>query len=122
MFKLKAYTNYINGVVGSDFKLTLWEKIKIMFSKKLTVAFVSANKSVYTKGNVDNMYEAIMGLTQFCHSYCMNCKETEEKGDVIFRCGECPFVNKETHICSVKVFVNEHGTEEQKQRAFCMSR
>ncbi len=121
MSKLKAYTHYINGAVGHDFKLTLLEKIKILFSKKLSVVFVSANKKSYSIGNVDNIKEAIIGLTRFSHSYCMNCKETEEKGEPMFRCSECPFTD-ETKTCYVKKFVNKYGTEEEKERASCMSR
>lgn len=121
MFELKGYTHYINGTVGHDFKLTLLEKIKILFSKKLSVVFISANKKSYTQGNVDNMYEALIGLTKFTHSFCMNCKETEEKGDLVFRCNECPFCS-ELGTCYVKEFASKYGTEEQKRRVSCMER
>lgn len=28
---LKAYTPYVKGIVGADFKLTFWQKIRLLF-------------------------------------------------------------------------------------------
>ena len=41
---------------------------------------------LYTKGNKDDVTEAVHGLDIFTKNWCMNCKETEEKNDLIFRC------------------------------------
>lgn len=46
---------------------------------------------LYTKGNKDDITEAIHGLDIFRKNWCMNCKETEEKNDLTFRCKECEF-------------------------------
>lgn len=75
----------------------------------------------YTDGNKDDVKSAVDGLAIFCHSWCMNCEETERTDEPVFRCKECPFSCKETHTCLVKVFVNKHGTEKQKDSAFAMS-
>lgn len=69
--------------------------------------------------NKDDINAAVDGLAQFCHSYCMNAAETEKKRDLVFRCNECPFF-MEDGTCKVKVFLNEHGTPEQIDRATCM--
>ena len=34
---IKAYNPYVNGVVGTDIKLTLKQKINILFSKGISV-------------------------------------------------------------------------------------
>ena len=39
--KLKAYTPYVNGVIGQEFKLTFMQKIRILFCEKLTVILVA---------------------------------------------------------------------------------
>ena len=72
------------------------------------------------KGNKDDVDTAIDGLSQFCHSFCMNCAETEAKNDLVFRCAECPFDDKKTHKCSVKVFLHRYGTAEQIDNATAM--
>lgn len=41
--KLEAYTPYVSGVVGRDFKLTFIQKIKILFCKKLRVILIAEN-------------------------------------------------------------------------------
>jgi hypothetical protein len=73
-----------------------------------------------TEGHKDDIQSAVDGLAQFCHSWCMNVAETVKQKDLVFRCGECPF-SLENGYCSVKIFVNKHGTEEQKRTAFSMS-
>lgn len=74
----------------------------------------------FTRGNKDDVKNAVDGLAQFCHSWCMNCEKTEKQHDLVFRCEECPF-KTEGGYCSVKMFVNQHGTDEQKRTAFSMS-
>ena len=37
----------------------------------------------------------------------MNCKETDEKNDLVFRCSECEFVTDEDK-CLVKMFAHNH--------------
>ena len=61
-------------------------------------------KEIYTEGNADNLDKAVEGLNQFTHNYCMNCKETEEKNQLVFRCKECIFQDA-LGICLVKEFV-----------------
>lgn len=58
----------------------------------------------FTNGNADNLEKAIEGLDQFTKNWCMNCKETEEKNNLTFRCGECNFKGK-IGICRIKEFV-----------------
>jgi len=58
----------------------------------------------FTSGNEDNLEKAIEGLDQFTKNWCMNCKETEEKNELVFRCEECNFTNKKG-ICLIKEFV-----------------
>ena len=40
---IKAYTPYVDGVVGQDIKLSLRQKLKIMFSKGISVVFIGEN-------------------------------------------------------------------------------
>lgn len=59
----------------------------------------------YTKGNEDNVTEAVHGLDQFTKNWCMNCKETSEKNEPIFRCNGCVFnITPETGDCAIKKF------------------
>lgn len=58
----------------------------------------------FTKSNKDNLDKAIEGLDQFTKNWCMNCKETEEKNEPIFRCSECNFRDA-LAICLIKEFV-----------------
>ena len=62
------------------------------------------SKEVFTKGNSDNLDEAIKGLNQFTKNWCMNCKETEEKNNLTFRCSKCNFSDI-GGICKIKEFV-----------------
>lgn len=57
----------------------------------------------FANGNSDNLDKAIEGLDQFTKNWCMNCKETEEKDDLVFRCEECNF--SKNGFCLVKGFV-----------------
>lgn len=76
----------------------------------------------YTEGNTDDINRAIEGLTQFCHSWCMDCEKTKALDKPIFRCKECNFQNA-LGYCAIKVFVNEHATSiEQRENLSCMSR
>lgn len=79
----------------------------------------AAPKSVVME-NKDDIDAAIDGLSQFCHSFCMNCAETEKQGNLVFRCRECPFEMSETGVCSIKVFLSEYGTPEQIDAATAM--
>lgn len=58
----------------------------------------------YTLGNEDNLDKAVEGLDMFTKNWCMNCKETEEKNNLVFRCNECNF-RGELEICKIKEFV-----------------
>ena len=78
--------------------------------EKCTKAMTMKN---FTIENKDDINSAIDGLGQFCHSFCMNCEETEKTNDLVFRCKECPFEDKETRKCRVKIFLNKYGTPEQ---------
>ena len=60
--------------------------------------------------NEDNLDKAIEGLDQFTKNWCMNCKETEEKNDLVFRCGYCNFLSKK-HICIIKEFVIDNVSD-----------
>ena len=64
-------------------------------------------RTTYTIGNADNLEKALDGLGQFCHNWCMNCKETEEKNDLIFRCKQCDFEN-ENGTCQIKIFLHNY--------------
>ena len=61
----------------------------------------------FTKGNSDNLNVACMALDIFTKSWCMNCAETENQNDLIFRCSECEF-ETERGNCLVKSFVRNH--------------
>lgn len=63
-------------------------------------------KGNYTQSNEDNIQKAVEGLDQFTKNWCMNVKETEEKNDLVFRCGECNF-RAELGICRIKEFVTD---------------
>ena len=39
--KIKAYTPYLVGVVGHDFHLSLWQRVRLLFSPTLSVIFIS---------------------------------------------------------------------------------
>lgn len=41
LYKIKQYTPYICGVVGADIRLTLWERLRILFCKGIQVNFIS---------------------------------------------------------------------------------
>lgn len=69
--------------------------------------------------NFDNKYEAINGLIQFKHNWCMNVAETERQNDLIFRCNECQFSDKDG-FCFVNIFIKQHGTKEQQKNARVM--
>ena len=69
--------------------------------------------------NFDNKDGAINGLIQFKHNWCMNVAETDRRNDLTFRCEECQFSHKDG-FCSVNIFINKHGTKEQKRNARIM--
>ena len=60
-----------------------------------------------TRGNDDNITEAVHGLDIFTKNWCMDCKQTEVEKDLIFRCKCCGFEMSDGR-CSVKVFANNH--------------
>ena len=64
-------------------------------------------KPICIQGNADNLEAAVGGLDQFTKNWCMNCKEVEDKNDLVFRCDECEFQIKK-EICLVKSFVINH--------------
>ena len=47
---IKANNQYVNGIVGTDIKLTLKQKIEILFSKGISVVLYG------TKGATDGAY------------------------------------------------------------------
>ena len=57
---------------------------------------------IYTKGNKDDVKEAVASLDKFTKNWCINCKETKEKNDLVFRCGACFF--KQDGWCLIKKF------------------
>lgn len=65
-------------------------------------------ESFIIRDNKDDIEKAIEGLNTFTHNWCMNCKETDEKNGLVFRCGECEFSTKE-HNCLVKSFAHRHS-------------
>lgn len=87
--------------------------------KKMEKCEKMMNMEGFTTGNKDDINSAIEGLAQFCHSFCMNCEETEKQNDLVFRCKECLF-EREDEKCSVKVFLNKYGTPEQIDKSTCM--
>ena len=54
----------------------------------------------------DNITEAIHGLDIFTKNWCLNCKETEGKANLRFRCEECPFNVRDE--CLIKKFAHSH--------------
>lgn len=69
--------------------------------------------------NKDDINAAVDGLSQFCHSFCMNVAETEKQDDLVFRCAECQFL-LDGEYCAIKKFLNAHGTPEQIDAATAM--
>ena len=63
----------------------------------------------FTVGNKDDVKEAVASLDRFTKNWCMNCKETEETNDLVFRCSECVF--KEGGDCLIKKFKVNHFPE-----------
>lgn len=37
---IKTHNEYVDGVIGKDIDLTLWQKIQILFSKGVSVSFI----------------------------------------------------------------------------------
>ena len=63
-------------------------------------------------GNKDDLTESVHGLDIFTKNWCMNCEETEKQNDLIFRCNECQFAEKDGH-CLIKKFAVEHKNEHE---------
>ena len=62
----------------------------------------------YIKKNKDDIEQAVKCLDEFTHNWCMNCKETDRQGDLVFRCNDgCPFI-ADNHVCLVKQFKIMH--------------
>ena len=64
-------------------------------------------ENVFTIGNSDNLEKALDGLGEFCHNWCMNCKETEGQNEPAFRCKSCDF-ECENGNCQIKIFLHNH--------------
>ena len=60
-----------------------------------------------TGNNSDNLTVACMALDIFSKSWCMNCKETNKRNNITFRCNECEFQKNNGH-CLIKQFVMNH--------------
>ena len=73
----------------------------------------------YDFGNHDDLDKAIDGLGRFCHNWCQNCEESDKQNDLVFRCGECEFLQNDSR-CAVKTFLLAKGTKEQADKAMCM--
>ena len=71
--------------------------------------------------NFDNKDKAINGLIQFRHNWCMNVSETNKTNELVFRCKECSFSQKNGD-CLVKIFIGKHATDEQWQKSQVMVR
>ena len=41
LHEIKSYTPYVSGIVGADIALSLWERIRILFSGGIQVNFIS---------------------------------------------------------------------------------
>ena len=39
LYRIKQYTPYVSGVVGADIRLTLWERLCILFSGGIQMIF-----------------------------------------------------------------------------------
>lgn len=69
--------------------------------------------------NKDDITEAVHGLDIFTKNWCMNCTETGRQKDLIFRCKDCEFEQKDGK-CSIKVFVNNHKHDYPLEDFGCM--
>ena len=67
--------------------------------------------------NKDNVFDAIEGLIQFRHNWCLNVAETEKRDDLTFRCKECHFNDQIGGGCLIKIFIKKHGSQEQQERS-----
>ncbi len=65
---------------------------------------------LYIKDNKDDVTEAVHGLDIFTKNWCMNCSETYEKNDLIFRCNECEF-SSTLGKCLIKSFALNHESD-----------
>ena len=45
----------------------------------------------YTRGNSDNIENAVNALSIFTHDFCMDVAATESEAEPIFRCKDCEF-------------------------------
>ena len=70
--------------------------------------------TIGTIRNKDDILSAVLGLDQFTKNYCMNIAETQSKCDLVFRCDECEFSDKDTEKCRIKDFVNNHVKNDEK--------
>lgn len=70
--------------------------------------------------NKDDVTEAVHGLDIFTKNWCLNCKETEEKNDLVFRCKECEF--SASGVCLIKTFALNHENDYDLGYFGCMSR
>lgn len=75
--------------------------------------------SSFTSGNADDITKAVEGLDQFTKNWCMNCEEVEKQNDLVFRCEECEFSQKDGK-CLIKVFAQEHKHDYQLSNFGCM--
>ena len=63
---------------------------------------------------------AVACLSQFCNTFCIDTKATDETDDLVFRCKECPFKDSTTNICSVKLFINKYSDDSQRHTVTAM--
>lgn len=75
---------------------------------------------MYTRGNSDNISNAVAALSIFTHNFCMDVAATEAEAEPIFRCKDCEF-RTEDDYCLVKKFANNHQCK-YSDFVGCMSR
>jgi len=102
----KGFGQIINDGIHKDID-------EIAEQMKGRCGMIGLNNKHFTNGNSDNLEKAIESLDQFTKNWCMNCKETEEKNDLIFRCGECNFCDEKGGCC-IKSFVLDKTDEPTK--------
>lgn len=58
---------------------------------------------------------AIDALILFRQLWCVDKKATKKNGEPCFRCSECTMSGVDGK-CALKMLINQHGTEDQKNR------
>ena len=106
---------YIKGITDFYYQIKRFENKEhniIVPASTILSILIQLNNSVGEKMmvNKDDLTEAVHGLDIFTKNWCMNCEETEKQNDLIFRCDECPFSEKDGR-CLIKKFAFENRNE-----------